>query len=80
MPITQSAKKALRRDKRRAVINRRIKTRLKNILRKAREKPTKKNLTLAYVLIDRAVKKKIIQQNKGGRLKSRLMARLMRKS
>lgn len=72
MPITQSAKKALRRDKRRAIVNLRIKRKMKAALKKAKEKPIKKNLALAYSALDRAVKKKIIHKNKAARLKSKL--------
>lgn len=45
---------------------------MKAALKKAKEKPTKKNLALAYSAVDRAVKKKVIHQNKAARLKSRL--------
>lgn len=72
MPVTKSAKKALNRDKRRTVVNRRIKKKMKTAIKQVREKPTKKNLTLAYSAIDRAVKKKIIHKNKAARLKSSL--------
>lgn len=73
MPITQSAKKALRRDRRRTVINLRIKRKIKAALKLARQKPTPKNLSSAYAALDRAAKKKIIHKNKASRLKSRLM-------
>lgn len=73
MPITKSAKKALRRDRRRAVINLRLKRKLKAALKLARQKPTKKNLSSAYSTLDRAAKKKVIHQNKAARLKTRLM-------
>ncbi len=73
MPITQSAKKALRRDRRRTTINVRIKRKIKATLKLARREPTKKNLAAAYSALDRAAKKKIIHKNKASRLKSRLM-------
>lgn len=72
MPVTKSAKKALRRDKRRAIVNLRIKRRMKAALKRAKERPTKKNLALAYSAIDKAAKKKVIYKNKAARLKSRL--------
>lgn len=72
MPVLQSAKKALRRDKRRAVINKKIKEKIKEILKSARKNPNKKNLGLVFTALDRAAKKKIIHQNKANRLKSRL--------
>lgn len=77
MPVTQSAKKALRRDKRRAIINKRIKEKMKAALKKAKERPTKQNLALAYSALDRAVKKKIIHKNKAARLKSGLMKNVL---
>ena len=78
MPVTKSAKKALRRDQRREVINQRIRRQLKQILKQARAKPTKKLLSQAAKTIDRAAKKKVIHPNKAARLKSRL-AKLARK-
>lgn len=72
MPVIQSAKKALRRDKRRAIINKTIKLKIKEILKTTRKNPNKKNLGLAFIALDRAAKKKIIHQNKANRLKSRL--------
>lgn len=72
MPILQSAKKALRRDRRRAVINKEIKIKIKEILKSTRKNPNKKNLDLSFKILDRAAKKKVIHQNKASRLKSRL--------
>lgn len=79
-PVTQSAKKALRRDKRRTLVNLRIKRKMKMVIKSARERPTKKNLTLAYSLLDRAVKKNLIHPNKAARLKSRLAKKVVKKS
>jgi len=72
MPVLKSAKKALRRDRRRAVINKKIKDKIKEILKQARQNQNKKNLDLAFKILDRAAKKKVIHQNKASRLKSRL--------
>lgn len=72
MPVTTSAKKALRRDRRRAIVNKRFKKRIKAALKKARQKPTKKTLVEASRMLDRAAKKKIIHRNKAARLKSKL--------
>jgi len=73
VPIISSAKKALRKDKRRAVVNLRLKRKMKAALKKAKEKPTKKNLALGYSALDRAAKKHFIHKSKASRLKSRLM-------
>jgi small subunit ribosomal protein S20 len=72
MPVIKSAKKALRRDKRRALVNERIKEKVKAILKKTRKNPQKKNLKEAFAFLDRAAKKKVIHKNKANRLKSRL--------
>jgi len=72
MPVTLSAKKALRRDRRRAIVNKGIKEKAKEVLKKVRKSPTKKNLQEASSVLDKAVKKKVIHKNKANRLKSRL--------
>jgi len=72
MPITASAKKALRRDRRRAIVNQQIKKQIKEILKKTRQKPTKTNLTRLACLLDRAAKKGVIHANKAARLKSKI--------
>ena len=79
MPIIKSAKKALRRDQRRAIVNKRIKEKIKEALKKARKTPTKKALTLAFSALDKAAKKKVIHKNKAARLKSRLV-KLLKKT
>lgn len=79
MPVTVSAKKALRRDQRKTIINRRIQSRLKEALKQARENPTKKHLSQAASIIDQAAKKRVIHPNKAARLKSRL-AKLAKKT
>jgi len=72
MPVTRSAEKALRRDQRRTIFNRRLRRRLKEVLKKARQNPTAKALTLAASVLDRAAKKRVIHKRKAARLKSRL--------
>lgn len=87
MPITKSAKKALRVGSRRHSINLRVKRAYKEAVRDVRrlanEKPvttealkgneTLKNaLTKAYSELDKAAKKGVIHKNKASRLKSRL--------
>jgi small subunit ribosomal protein S20 len=72
MPITLSAKKALRRDRRRAIVNRRLRDQLKKALKRARKNPTEKLLKQTNSLLDQAAKKRIIHPNKAARLKSRL--------
>lgn len=79
MPVTVSAKKALRRDRRKTVINRRLRLLLKKELKQARTKPTQKLLAQAASALDRAAKKRVIHANKAARLKSRL-AKLAQKA
>lgn len=78
MPIIKSAVKALRQDKKRAKINMPVKKKFREAVKKARKKPTLKNLKQAYSILDKAAKKKIIHKNKAARLKSRL-AKLLKK-
>ncbi len=79
MPITVSAKKALRRDQRRTLVNRRLRHQLKKSLKLARKNPTKKLLSQAASTLDRAAKKRVIHPNRAARLKSRL-TKLAKKS
>jgi small subunit ribosomal protein S20 len=79
MPITKSASKALRRDKRKTNINKPIKTKYKTAVKNAALEPTEKNLKLAYKHLDRAVKKGIIHKNKASRLKSQLAKKVKSK-
>jgi small subunit ribosomal protein S20 len=79
MPVTVSAKKALRRGQRKTVINRRLRLLLKKALQQARIKPSQKLLSQAASVLDRAAKKRVIHANKAARLKSRL-AKLAQKA
>ncbi len=76
MPITSSAKKALRRDKRREKQNIKVKKTHRQAIKNFEEKPTKKTLQAAYSEIDKAAKKKVIHKNKAGRLKAKLAKKL----
>lgn len=83
MPLTTSAKKALRASRRKRVFNtRRLKTMresIKNVrqLKTSQEGTTK--LSVAYKAIDKAVKRGIIKKNTGDRKKSRLAKLLAKK-
>jgi len=72
MPVTKSAKKALRQDRRRATNNQLVRRQLKRVISKTKGKRTVKELAEVYRVLDRAAKKGIIHQNKAARLKSRL--------
>jgi small subunit ribosomal protein S20 len=72
MPILDSAKKALRRDRRKKQYNNETRNKYRSALREARENPTKKNVQKAFSELDIAAKKNVIHKNKADRLKSRL--------
>lgn len=70
MPITSSAKKALRRDIHRTQVNRKIRSQMKSVLDAVKANPDTKTVSQAYAVLDRAAKKNIIHKNKAARLKS----------
>lgn len=76
MPVTKSAKKKLRVDRRRRAVNLPVISRMKTAIKKARINPSLEAVRQAYSAIDKAKKKKIIKANKAARLKSRLMKAL----
>lgn len=78
MPITKSAKKKLRADKKKALINKASKTKARTAVDLAKTNPTKDSLSMAYAMLDKAAKKKVIKTGKADRLKSRL-AKLLAK-
>ena len=80
MPITKSAKKALRQSKRRAARNLIKKDAYKAAVKKVRAlagsgkaKDIAEALSLAYKALDKASKTNVIAKNKAARLKSRLV-------
>lgn len=79
MPIIKSAKKKLKVDVRRTKTNRVYRNKMREALKEAREKKTKKSLKMAYKALDQAAKKKVIHKNKAARLKSRLVKLLKSK-
>jgi len=72
MPVTKSAKKALKQQIRRSKENKRIHRAYKLAIKKFKKEPTNKNLSWAYSKIDRAAKKNVIHKNKAARLKAQL--------
>ncbi len=72
MPIIKSAIKKLRRDKKRRVENDLTRRKLEEAIGTARKKKTDKNVSVAFSLIDRAVKRHLIHKNKANRIKSTL--------
>lgn len=83
MPIKESAKKELRKAKKRRVLNlqrqRTMKDSLKNIKKlilAGKKDEAKKLISAAYQAIDKAAKRGVIKKNAAARKKSRLMKAL----
>ena len=79
MPQRRTAKKELRKTKKRREQNLRIKSKLKSVVKKFKKSlqsgdaaSRKKELSEVYKTLDKAAKKKIIHPNEAARKKSRL--------
>lgn len=72
MPVTKTAKRALRSAKRKEIINKQIRTNFEVATRLAIKSKTRKNILKAISLSDRAAKKNIIHKNKAARIKRSL--------
>ena len=72
MPITSSAKKALRQSEGRRARNLVWKTKLKEALKTSEKEKSPAALSVAYKIIDKSAKKGLIKKNKAARMKSRL--------
>ena len=78
MPNTKSAKKELRKSKRRAIQNKKVNDSLKNLVKKskkaieAKEEKAKELVAKSLKAIDKAAQKGIIKKNTRNRKKSRL--------
>jgi small subunit ribosomal protein S20 len=87
MPITKSAKKALRQSKRRYIANKEKSTELKSVIKDFKKmiangkiKDAKKQLSIAFKKLDKAAKTNLIKKNTANRLKSRLTKSLNKHS
>jgi small subunit ribosomal protein S20 len=76
MPILQSAKKALRSSKRKAQVNKVVRSRAKTAIDAVKSKASAETVSAAFSRIDRAVKHNLLHKNKAGRLKSQLSKRV----
>ncbi len=72
MPVIKSAIKKYRRDKKRRAENDLTRKKLEEVINLARKKKTDKNVSAAFSLIDKAVKRHLIHKNKANRTKSAL--------
>lgn len=85
MPITKSAKKALRQNIKRRLQNLKIKNQIREIIKRFRSLVLQKKVQEAKSLypqlskvVDKAVKKNVIKKNKASRIKSRLSLFLLK--
>ncbi len=72
MPLLKHAKKKMRQDKKRTLRNKRVRSMYRELLKKAKQKPTKDNVSLAFSSLDKAAKNHLIHKNKAARMKSSL--------
>ena len=72
MPVTTTAKRALRGSKNKESVNKVIMGKLEVAIRIARKSKTTEKILKAISFADRAAKKKIIHKNKAARIKSQL--------
>ena len=70
MPVTKTAKRALRVSKRKREINTKTLSDLEIALRVARKDQSDSNIQNVFSLADRAAKKNVIHKNKAARIKS----------
>jgi ribosomal protein S20 len=79
MPVTKTAKRALRGSVQKAKINKIIVSKLEIAVRIARKHPSKESILKAISLTDKASKKHAIHKNKASRIKS-LLSKLVSKT
>lgn len=72
MPITRSAKKALRQNITRRARNQSKKKDLKEVLKTYKKSPSADQLAKVFQTLDKAAKVNLIKKNTASRLKSRL--------
>lgn len=72
MPVLKHAKKKMRQDKKRTLQNKRVKTVFRELLKKAKQQPTKENISAAFSSLDKAAKNNVIHKKKAARMKASL--------
>ncbi len=78
MPVTKTAKRALRGSIKKHAINQTMEMRLETAIRKVKKTKSAESVRTASSLADRAAKKKIIHKNKAARIKSSLSKLLVK--
>jgi small subunit ribosomal protein S20 len=79
MPLTKSAIKKLRSDKKKAGFNRATKTKAKNAIDNFKSLLTLDSLSKAFSAVDKAAKKGVLKGGKADRIKARLSKRVVSK-
>ncbi len=72
MPVTKTAKRALRGSKRKEIINKITLSKLEVAIKAAKKSKSKANIEKAVSIADRAAKENTIHKNKAARIKSQL--------
>ena len=72
MPVTVTAKRALRGSNRKAIVNKLIISKLEVAIRQAKKIKSLNSVKTAISMTDRAAKKNVIKKNKAARIKSSL--------
>lgn len=72
MPVTKTAKRALRGSKRKEIVNKITLSRLEVAIKLAKKTKSKKDIESAVSIADRASKENTIHKNKSSRIKSQL--------
>ncbi|EKE13452.1 MAG: hypothetical protein ACD_13C00015G0017 [uncultured bacterium] len=72
MPVTKTAKRALRGSKNKTQVNKILVKKLEIAIRVAKKSKNNEKVLTAVSLADRAAKKRIIHRNKAARIKSQL--------
>lgn len=80
MPVTKTAKRALRSSKKKGKVNSAVLSTLEIAMRTAKKSLTAKNIQKVFSLTDRAAKNKVIHKNKAARIKSSLSKKLPKKA
>ena len=80
MPVTTTAKRALRSSKKKQAVNSIITARLESAIRIARKDKKQKSISVAASYADRAAKKGLIHRNKASNIKSQLSKLTLQKS
>ena len=78
MPVTKTAKRALKSSQNKKAVNQKILSQLEIAVRNARKKSSLKEVGIAFSLADRAVKKRVFHKNKASRIKKQLSKLLVK--